>query len=191
MTSQIATFAASLLLLAAPALTATAEESPEKIVREATQQASAFMNDGNLSNNEARKMIRFLDVDRIARFALGRHVRSMSTDQYAEYKGAFSRYLREQLQDHLEDFSGSDVRIEKTVARSASDVIVETSVVDPSGENVNWRIRQRDGKWGIVDVEAMDLWLAIEQRAQFTAKLDANGGDVDALINDIDPRVGN
>ena len=42
-----------------------------------------------------------------------------------------------------------------------------------------------NGSWHIVDIQAQDIWFAIEQRAQFGAILDRNNGDIDALINEI------
>lgn len=188
MISKSAKLSACMLLLPFSGLAANAETAPEGLVEEAAEQATIFLEDGDISDNEARSIAHFLDVERIARFALGQHVRSMSESQYDAYILTFSRYLQAQLKDHLGQYGGGDINIESAVERSSSDVIVETSIAASDGEDmdVNWRVRKRDGEWGIVDVEAMGLWLAIEQRAQFTAKLDANGGDIDALISEID-----
>lgn len=62
-----------------------------------------------------------------------------------------------------------------------------TSVTNADGEQlpVSWRVKSFDGDWQIIDVEFEGLWLVIEQRAQFQATLDANGGDVGALADSL------
>lgn len=158
-------------------------ETPDEIVVTATNQAVSTMSDGALSAAEAEQILAHVDVDAIARFALGQYVRDITDEEFGSYRTAFAGYLVSQMQKHLERLQDGDVAIDGTLERGSDQAIVETEVTTRDGErmDVNWRLRDEDGTWRIIDIEAMDLWLAIEQRAQFTSELDKSGGDFAAL----------
>lgn len=176
----------SISMLATAAFAKTGNE-PEALITEASQQVQQFLSDGVMDDAEASQIMDMLDVDRIARFALGRHARRVEQADYADYRNAFSGFLKRQVQVHFEDFQNADLRVTGSTARSDSDVIVNTEVVRGGGNDIsiNWRLIQRDGQWAVVDVQALGLWLALEQRAQFDAVLDRANGDIRALIDEM------
>lgn len=163
-------------------------EPPIDFVEAATREAVLYLEDGRLAPEEAQELLSYVDVTAIARFALGRYVRQVDDATFAAYRDAFERHLVDQLQTHLAQLSDGEVVIEGTVPRGDDQAIVHTEVTATDGDvmNVNWRLRRDDGTWEVIDVEAMGLWLAIEQRAQFSAELDRNGGDVAALTRMIE-----
>ena len=58
---------------------------------------------------------------------------------------------------------------------------------------IHWRVyRDRDGAMSVVDAGADNVWLAIEQRSQFTSIIANNGGGakgIDALIAELTRRM--
>ena len=168
-----------------PLMEATAQK-PVEIVEDLSNFTQESLEDKNLDNAEIDQLLEDIDVDGIARFVLGKYSKSLSTQDYNAYEAAFRVYLRGQLSEHLEKFAGVDVNVIDSTQRGAQ-TIVETRVAKSDGEilNVNWRLRRSDNGWEVIDIEAMNMWLAIEQRAQFLAALDQNGGDINALISDI------
>lgn len=179
------------LLLAATLLSqpaaASAGGTPEAVVDTAVERTLAALQDEQISNSEADQILELIDVDRVAAFTMGRHWRTMDEAMQGEFTAAFRQFARRQLREHLSGFSQAEVEILRTVERKPGDAIVTTKV-SGSGEAeeqvVNWRLNE-DGGWKVTDIEAMGLWFAIEQRAQFQAMLDQNGGDVSALIAEI------
>lgn len=192
----------SLILLAAPFALA---EAPAYIVKTSTNNSSKnvkntadataivdlaghsaikYLDDGLLSDSEAEALLGFLDVDRVARFTLGRYGRGLSEQQFDAFRTSFDKYVTHQFQTHLSSFSGADLEIIETVKRKPNDAVVKTEIATQNGDvqKVNWRVIKRNNEWNVVDVEALGFWFAIEQRAQFTAQLDKSGGDIDALI---------
>lgn len=175
----------SLLLGAALLLAAGAAgtEDPESLVETATDEAIGYLDDDVLSESEADSLLDYVDVDAVSRFALGQYVHRIDEAGYANYRSAMDAHLREALQSHLGQLAGGSVTILRTLEQAEDEVIVETEV--DTGEerlDVNWRLRRDAGSWKVIDVQARDLWLAIEQRAQFAAELDQSGGDIDALV---------
>lgn len=153
------------------------------VIELTNDQLADFLSDGTLQSSEASSLMDLIAVEEIGRFALGKYARTASDADLSAYNAAFSGYLQEQLQKHLSDVGAVQFEIVDTVERSADDVVVETSAegADTKLSNVNWRLKKIDGQWKVIDVEAMGLWLAIEQRAQFDAKLGNSNGDVSAL----------
>lgn len=169
------------------AATATETSDPEAMIAGATEQVVAYLADGVMDETEATEIMKLLDVDKIARFSLGRYARRASDEEYVRYRDAFSNFLASQIMMHFEDFSGAEIAVQGSTARSDEDVIVSTEVVRGGGDDmtISWRVVKSDGRWAVVDVEALGLWLAIEQRAQFATILDKNNGNIDALIDQL------
>lgn len=177
-------FALSLALLAQPA--AATGATPEAVVETAVDRTLAALQDSHISDQEADEILKVIDVERVAQFTMGRHWRGMDEATQADFMTAFRSFARVQLREHLADFSEAEVEILRTVERKPGDAIVTTKVssVNDKEHMVSWRVNDNNG-WKVTDIEAMGLWFAIEQRAQFQAMLDQNGGDVSALIKEI------
>jgi len=169
-----------------PTATASTGGSPEAVVNTAVERTLAALEDAKISDLEADGILELIDVDRVAPFTMGRHWRTMDEATQARFVTAFRQFARGQLREHLSGFSQSDVEILRTVARKPGDAIVTTKVSNGDAEEhvVSWRVTDNDG-WKVTDIEAMGLWFAIEQRAQFQAMLDQNGGNVSELISEI------
>ena len=175
----------SVALFAQPAFASTGS-TPEAVVNSAVERTLSALQDQQISDKEADSILELIDVERVAPFTMGRHWRTMDDATQARFVDAFRQYARVQLRKHLADFSDGDVEILRTVERKPGDAIVTTTVtgIDSKEQTVNWRVNENDG-WKVTDIEAMGLWFAIEQRAQFQAMLDQNGGDVSKLIAEI------
>ncbi|MFC7291199.1 MlaC/ttg2D family ABC transporter substrate-binding protein [Hirschia litorea] len=170
---------------AAGAASANVDRSDaSQVVTEAGQSAIKYLSDGALSESEAQDLLGFLDVERVAKFTLGRYGRTLDEADITRFTAAFEKYASHQFQTHLADFKGADLKVIETINRKPDDAVVKTEIKTATGEiqAVNWRLMKNDSQWNVVDVEALGFWFAIEQRAQFTAVLDKTGGDVDALI---------
>ena len=156
----------------------------QSIVSLAGNSAIEFLNDGELSEAEAQALIGFLDIQRVARFTLGRHARGLSDTKLERFQVAFENYASKQFQTHLSSFAGANLNIVDTVALKSTDAVVKTEIQTADGnvQKVNWRVLKRENQWNVVDVEALGFWFAIEQRAQFSAALEKSGGDIEALI---------
>ena len=174
----------SVALFVQPAM-ATTGSTPEAVVNMAVERTLSALQDQQISDQEADSILELIDVDRVAPFTMGRHWRSMDDATQASFITAFRQFARVQLREHLAEFSDADVEILRTVERKPGDAIVTTKVSADSEEHtVSWRVNDNDG-WKVTDIEAMGLWFAIEQRAQFQAMLDQNGGNVNELIKEI------
>lgn len=175
----------SIALFAQPAAASTGA-TPEAVVNTAVERTLAALQDSRISDQEADGILELIDVKRVAPFTMGRYWRTMDEATQARFIEAFHKFARVQLREHLSDFSSAEVEILRTVERKPGDAIVTTKVTgaDSKEHMVSWRVNENDG-WKVTDIEAMGLWFAIEQRAQFQSMLDQNGGNVSQLITEI------
>jgi phospholipid transport system substrate-binding protein len=191
--------AALFVLAAAPA---RADDSAEKFVAEILTEANAVFNAPDLPTRKAgiEKLVdKYVDMNRVARFALGQYVRQASDEQMAEYLPLFRKYATSVYQSTLDPYTGEALEVTDSVDRSARDFIVNSKVVGakPGSQYadlvVHWRVyRAADGAQSVVDAGASGVWLAIEQQSTFKSVIANNGGGsagIDALIRDLKAKV--
>lgn len=182
-----AALGAGSLIALAPAALAAEDNDAAKLVTTTADEAVSALEDGAISDAEANEIMSDVDIDGVAKFTLGNKWADISADEKARYVDAFEIFARNQLKQHLSGLSGATVEVTDVIPRGDTDSIVVTQV-STSGEDrpteMSWRVVE-NGSWHIVDIQAQDIWFAIEQRAQFQAILDRNNGDIDALIAEI------
>ncbi|MHA7871370.1 MAG: MlaC/ttg2D family ABC transporter substrate-binding protein [Hyphococcus sp.] len=147
-----------------------------------------------------RLVDKHVDMRRVGYFVLGQYARRMSDAQKEEYFPLFEEYATRVYQNTLQDYAKQKLKVTNSVARSERDIIVNSKIDDPApGDPLadtvfHWRVyRNRDGAMAIVDAGADNVWLAIEQRGQFTSVIANNGGGeagIDALLAQLREQLG-
>jgi phospholipid transport system substrate-binding protein len=197
---RAALIGASAAAIIAPA---RADEAAETFVAGVLTEANAiFENTDDASRNAAVETLvdKYVDMDRVAKFALGQYARQASPEQMAAYTPLFRKYATSVYQSTLENYSGQKLQVTDSIDRTERDFIVNSKVVGakPGDQYANlvvsWRVyRKPDGAQAIIDAGAEGVWLAIEQQSQFKSVIANNGGGakgIDALIADLKAKVG-
>lgn len=197
---RAAAFGAAAAAIIAPA---RADEAAETFVAGVLTEANAiFENADDASRNAAVETLvdKYVDMERVAKFALGQYARQASPEQMAAYVPLFRKYATSVYQSTLENYSGQKLEVTDSIDRTERDFIVNSKVVGakPGDQYANlvvsWRVyRKPDGAQAIIDAGAEGVWLAIEQQSQFKSVIANNGGGakgIDALIADLKTKVG-
>ncbi len=73
----------------------------------------------------------------------------------------------------------------------SGDVIVSSEITRASDKpvQVNWRVRERDGRAQIVDVYVEGVSMGQTQRSEFASVIQSKGGSVGGLIEEMRRRV--
>jgi len=189
----LAAVLAAIMIVSSPA---RASEASETFVEQNANQALEVLNDPDL-DTEARTetfsefMDKFADLEAVSRFVIGRYVRKFDDAQMARYTEAFRAYALSVYQAELDRYRGNELEVTGSFDRSERDSIVNSVIRRPDGEDfdIRWRVLKREEGFQVVDVALNQdgnlLWLAIEQRAQFTDLLDRTNGSFDALMERI------
>ena len=124
-----------------------------------------------------------VDVDGIARFALGRFWRNASPQQQQEYTRLFRAVLMNNVFSRIGELQGVTFAPTQTT-RSEEGTAVGTVISRPNQQpsNVQWIVSSVGGQPKIVDVKAEGTSLRLTQRNDYAAYLTRNGSNVDALI---------
>lgn len=183
-------------LLAAPQARAVANES-ETFVQQNIDKGLGILNDKSLSDDQRRDQFRqfilaLTDMKRIAYFTLGQYRRGASDADVNTFVGAFTDYANAVYESHLSRFSGQGMKVTGSTPRSATDNVVYAQVIDPKAQqpiNVAFRVISDTGQPLVVDIQVEGIWLAIDQREQFTALLQRSNGNIQALIDHLKKRT--
>jgi len=182
---------------------AHADEAAEAYVAGVLEEANAiFASADTASRNAAVETLvdKYVDMERVAKFALGQYVRQATPEQMTVYVPLFRKYATSVYQSTLENYSGQKLEVTNSIDRNERNFIVNSQVIGAKpGDSfadlvVSWSVyRKPDGAQSIVDAGAEGVWLAIEQQSQFKSVIANNGGGstgVAALIADLRNKVG-
>lgn len=174
--------------------TARAQTAPEDYVRANVQKGLSILNNRSLPDAERRTEFRnFLttltDIRRIALFTLGPARRTATPAQIDAFVDAFRNYAVAVYESRLKAYAGQTLRTTGATAHGPNDYIVTTVLVDPTGKTeaqgepieVDFRVDSTNGRYVVIDASIAGVWLALEERDQFTAFLEENNGNLDGL----------
>lgn len=177
------------------AVPARAELASENFVRNNVQRGLTILNNHSVADTQRRAEFRdFLtsltDIRRIAMFTLGAARRTATPQEVEAFVDAFRDYAVAVYESRLSAYSGQTLRVTGGTERAPGDDIVTTVLVDPSGKvnnqgepiEVDFRVENSGGHFVVIDASIAGVWLALEERDQFTAFLQENRDSVPALI---------
>ena len=184
------------LLLALPfafaAQPARAASPAETFIDQNVQRGLSILADNSLSDQQKRDKFRgFLlnltDLKRIALFTLGPARRTASDADKAAFVNAFQEFAVSIYESRLTSYSGQTLKVTGSQTTGRGDTIVNTTLVDPHASTnqplpVAFRVSNSDGKMVVIDVNVLGVWLAIEERDQFSSFLGDHGNSVPALV---------
>jgi|SRR5215469_4458913 len=166
----------------------------EDYVQQNINKGLAILNDHQLATDQRRAqfenfLLGLTDMKRIADFTLGQYRRTASPADLAAFEGAFQNYATAVYQSYFTKYAGQTLKVTGSQARTPDDFIVATQMIDPgdhSGQEpleVDFRVRTDAGKPVVVDFSVAGIWLALEERDQFTAFLGQNNGNIPMLVS--------
>jgi phospholipid transport system substrate-binding protein len=184
------------LLPAAPALASTSNQA-EEFVQSNIRKGLDILNNKKISTDQRRSefesfLVGLTDMKRIANFTLGQYRRSASPTDLADFQAAFQNYAVAVYQSYFAKYAGQSLKVTGSQTRSSDDFIVSTQLIDPKDQSgqqpleIDFRVRTDDGKPVVVDFSVAGIWLALEERDQFTAFLGQNNGNIHTLIAHLD-----
>ena len=181
--------AGAALALARPALALTANEA-SALIQQATAEINAVINSGKseaaMYRDFERIFARYADVPTIARSALGPPARQASRAQLQAFTQAFQGYMARKYGRRFREFIGGQVVVQG--ARPVKSFFEVSAVADLRGQapfSVTFLVSDRSGQDKFFDLLIEGISLLRTERTEIGAMLDRRGGDVDALIADL------
>ncbi len=126
-----------------------------------------------------------VDVDGVARFALGRFWRVATPAQRQAYLFLFREYLVFNVAGRLTQYKGAAFSIDRAEPMNG-DIAVSTTIRTPNNPptDMQWMVSFASGRPQIVDLVAEGTSLRVTQRSDYASVITRNGGEnVQALID--------
>jgi phospholipid transport system substrate-binding protein len=176
----MAVLAASLCLATRPV---DGGNAPKQVVETTTSQVLAVLRDDSLAREQKQTKIEEIvytqvDFATLSRLVLARNWKRLSQDQQAEFMQEFKRHLSITYGDNVDKYRNESVIITGDRKEARGDWTVLTKVLGGSGGSdflVNYRLREKDGRWWIIDIIVEGVSMVSNFRSQFQ-EIMANGG---------------
>ena|SRR5579863_8413179 len=168
---------------------------------------SAFMNDvsaqvlqiiQNKQQPEAERSQQFaklvddtFDVPKIARFVLGQNWRSASPDEQQQFTAAFKTYMVQVYWARFNQYNGQGVKVTGQRAQSDTISVVTTQIIQSGGQptiKVEWTVTKEGDGYKIIDVSIEGISQVLTYRQEFASIIAQNGGDISALIAELNKK---
>ncbi len=141
-----------------------------------------------------RKLLREnFDIQRIARFSLGRYARRISREQMKEFTALFEDMTVLTYAEMFESYAGQKLVVKKSIGATGDKyVVVITEIRLPNGGQpirLDWQVHVSGNEYAVVDIRVEGASMAVAQRAEYKSFLDKNKGDMAALMDALRSRV--
>jgi len=173
---------------------ASAASPAEAFVDANVSKGLTILNNKGLSTEQRKAQFQtfilgLTDMHRIANFTLGQYRHGATPQDQDAFAAAFQNYAIAVYQSYFSKYSGQTLRVMGSQERAPGDTIVTTQMVDPNDQSgqqpleVDFRVLTDNGRFVVIDFSVAGIWLAIEERDQFSSFLGQNGGSIPTLIN--------
>lgn len=127
---------------------------------------------------------KYVDVDGIAKFCLGRFWRVATSDQQQEYTQLFHQVLVNSITNRLGEYKGVSFTIGEITSTEGNKKSIQTTLKRPKQPDVviQWIIEIKNGSPMVVDIIGENASLAVTQRGDYTSFIARHQNDVSALI---------
>ena len=148
--------------------------------------------------DEAEKAKRFralfndgFDIPAISRFVLARNWRTASNTEQQEFISVFENVIVATWSRRFSEYSGQTIKVLSSTPDGDSGTLVDTVIVDTTGQNiaVQWRLRQREDGLRIVDVIVEGVSMAITYRQDYASAIRQQGG-LEGLLTQLRKQAG-
>ena len=162
-----------------------------KFIQNLGDQAVAILADKKISREEQQQQFRDMlrthfDLMTIGRFVIGRSWNAAAPEQQQEYMRLFESLVIKTYSDQFALYAGEGFKVVNVRPEGERDTIVNSAITHPDGSpdtSVDWRIRDKNGKLGIIDVVVEGISMSVTQRQDYSSVIQRNGGNIDALLD--------
>jgi phospholipid transport system substrate-binding protein len=162
---------------------AAAGPSPREVVQQTSDRVLAVLAEPGLSKQERRERVKVIvlehtDFDTLSRLVLARNWARFTPEQQREFQREFESHLAATYGRRLDDYRNEKVAIVGDRREANGDWTVQTRVLRGGGSNdflVDYRLRESNGTWKMIDVIIEQVSLVANFRSQFQELVSSGG----------------
>ena len=165
-------------------------QKPSDLIKEMVDEASRILSS---SDPVEAKIINLndlaennVDINRIAKYTLGKHRKTISDEEINKYFKLYKKYFLKNFSSRLIDYTNPEIIIVDENVINENFTIVNT-ILDATSKNpeleISWRvITKNPSKPLILDLLIEGLSLAKAQKEEFNSIIKNNDGEINALF---------
>lgn len=180
---------AFLAVVASPALALTeagARSLVDQVVADINKVIASGKSDSAIIRDFEKLFVRYADVNIMAQYALGNDGRSASASQKRAFADAFSTYISRKYGKRFRDFIGGEVVVKSSrPIKAGFEVKTTVSLRGQSPYEVAFHVSDRSGRDKFFNIYIEGVNLLLTERTEIGSMLDKRGGDINALIRDL------
>jgi phospholipid transport system substrate-binding protein len=159
--------------------------TPEEVIRSTSAKVIEVLADNTKTTAQKKTILdSYLDTCcdfvTISKLVMAKNWKSLKESQQDEFIGLFRKYLVATYGDAIENYSGETVEILSGRKEVRDDYTVMTKIARGGGQAdllVDYRLRQVNGEWRIIDVIAEGISMVSNLRSQFQEVITRDGTD--------------
>ena len=171
----------------------TFSKEPSKFIEEITSEASSVLASKDSKEDKILKLKKIaensVDIIGIGLYSLGKHRKTINSDQKKIYNKLFREYFLKSFSNRLVDYSDPKIEIQSEEKVSDKYTIVRSLLVatDKRPEvKLDWRVYTKDPNNPLIrDLVIEGLSLARTQKEEFNSIIVSNNNNLDALFNNL------
>ena len=188
---------AILAVLAGAGRPANAASDAGEFLTSMTGRAIAQLTDESLPLAERKARFRILfrenfDIPTVGRFVLGRYWRKADPETRAAFLSVFEDVMIQRFAPKFAGYAETRFEIKGVNALSQPGQFVVHSRISPDRGKVyevDWRVRERDGYFKVLDVIGEGISMALTLRAEYSSAIKNSGGEVEGLVTRLRAQV--
>ena len=165
-------------------------QKPSDLIKEVVDEASRILSS---SDPVEAKIINLndlaennVDINRIAKYTLGKHRKTISDEEINKYFKLYKKYFLKNFSSRLIDYTNPEIIIVDENVINENFTIVNT-ILEATSKNpelkISWRVITKNAnKPLILDLLIEGLSLAKAQKEEFNSIIKNNDGDINALF---------
>ena len=169
------------------------EITPEKFIKEVTKEASNILKQDITKEEKSSQLINLakktVDIRGIGLYTLGKHKKTISSEQLQIYEELFNVYFLKSFSSRLSEYSDPKIDVLSQNFINNKYTMVSSILVGDEKRpeiSIEWRVYTKDpDNYLIRDLIIEGLSLARTQREEFNSVIQSADGDINVLFNNL------
>jgi phospholipid transport system substrate-binding protein len=131
------------------------------------------------------------DLGYMGQFALGQYWGKATEAQRTRFLKAAASAEATAYSERFGQYAGQSLQVGRVTTRPNGAYVVESKINQSSGQPIKleWEVRNTSNGLRVTDIKVEGVSMIQTRRADFTSYIQNHGGDVDALINELQARA--
>ena len=174
-------------------ITSSLSVSPSEFINSISSEASEILS-SKLSESEKVSKLKLIaeesvDIDGVGLYTLGKHRKTLTNEQKEEYKKLFKEYFLKSFSGRLVVYNDAKIAVLSEEVKNEKYTIVYSKLIgttDRPEVKIDWRVYTKDPENPLIrDLVIEGLSLARTQKEEFNSIIANNGGNIEALFENL------